>query len=154
MRAAPVLAAAVKLTVPLPVPVLPEVIVIHGELLVAVQVHPAEEVVTVMLPVPPAALTFKLIGVTVKSHPDCWLMVKVCPPAVIVPVRGGPAFGCTVKAMVPLPVPLLLVTVIQGALLTAVHVQPATVVILKLPLPPATGTVAFVGFKVKAHPLA
>ena len=154
MRAAPVLAAAVKLTVPFPVPVLPEVIVIHGELLVAVQVHPGEEVVTVTLPVPPAALTFKLVGVTVKVQPDCWLTVKVCPPAVIVPVRGGPAFACTVKAMVPLPVPLLLVTVIQGSLLTAVQVQPATVVISKLPFPPATGMVAFVGFKVKAQPLA
>ena len=149
------LAAAVKLTVPLPLPVLPEVIVIHGELLAAVQVHPVD-VVTVTLPVPPVALTFKLVGETVKVQPDCWLTVKVCPPAVIVPVRGGPAFGCTVKATVPLPVPLplLLVMIIQGSLLTAVHVQPATVVILKLPLPPATGMVAFVGFKVKAQPLA
>ena len=147
------LAAAVKLTVPLPVPVLPEVIVIHGELLLAVQVHPAE-VVTVTLPVPPAAFTFKSVGVTVKVQPDCWLTVKVCPPAVIVPVRGGPAFGCTVKAIAPLPVPLLLVRVIQGTLLDADQVQPAAVVILKLPLPPATGMVALVGFKVKAQPLA
>ena len=46
----------VKLTVPFPVPVLPDVIVIQlGALLVAVQAHPAPAV-TEKLPVPPAAV--------------------------------------------------------------------------------------------------
>jgi len=56
-----VLAATEQLTTPLPVPLLPEVIVIQGALLVAVQVHPLC-VVTLMFPVVPLAPTDALAG--------------------------------------------------------------------------------------------
>jgi hypothetical protein len=51
--------------------------------------------------------------------------VNVSPAIVNVPVRSEPVvFSATVNFTVPLPVPLLpLVTVIQLALLTAVHEQ-------------------------------
>ena len=56
MRAAPVFAATVKPTDPLPVPLAPEVIVSHeGSLLVAVQVQPADVDTVTGVPVPPAA---------------------------------------------------------------------------------------------------
>ena len=54
----PVFAATVKVTVPFPLPV-PELIVIHDSLVVAVQAHPVV-VVTVKLPFPPAAAKFPL----------------------------------------------------------------------------------------------
>ena len=68
--------------------------------------------------------------------PDC-VTVNVCPAIVIVPVVVAPVFGATEKATVPLPLPLApVVTVIQEALLTAVHSQPRLLVIPTLPVPP------------------
>ena len=61
VRAGPVLAAAVKATAPLPLPLAPEVIVSQFALLVAVQRQPPGEV-TVTVPVPPAAATFCDVG--------------------------------------------------------------------------------------------
>jgi hypothetical protein len=58
---ADVLAATEQLTTPLPVPLLPEVIVIQGAPLVAVQVHPLC-VVTLMFPVVAPAPTDALAG--------------------------------------------------------------------------------------------
>ena len=55
--------------------------------------------------------------------------VNVCPPAVIVPLRGAPRFARTVNDTDPDPVPELVV-VIHGALEVAVHVQPADVLTL------------------------
>ena len=57
----PVLAAALKATVPLPVPLAPEVTVSHDALLTAVHAHPAPAV-NVTLPVPPAAPSDWLVG--------------------------------------------------------------------------------------------
>src|SRR5690349_8817248 len=51
-RDPPVVAAALYATVPLPVPLAPDVIVSHDALLVAVQAHPAA-LVSATLPVPP-----------------------------------------------------------------------------------------------------
>ncbi len=81
-------------------------------------------------------------------------MVKVCPlSVVIVPVRAEPVFAVTENETVPFPVPLAPdVMVIQGTLLTAVHVQPAAEIILKLPFPPVAGIVALVEDKVYAQP--
>ena len=64
-----------------------------------------------------------------------------------VPVRSLPvAFAATVKLTVPFPVPLdPLLTVIQAALLTAVHVQPACVVTETAPVPPALSIEVFIG---------
>ncbi len=69
VRATPVLAAAVKETVPLPEPLPPELIVIQGTLLTAVKVQIAV-VVMVKLPVPPAAPMLVLVGLIVYEQPD------------------------------------------------------------------------------------
>ena len=71
-----------------------------------------------------------------------WVTVYVWPPAVIVPVREDVVgLAATVKAIVPEPDPLApVVIVIQTALLTAVHAQPAPAVIETIPEPPSPGT--------------
>ena len=56
-----VLAATVKLTVSLPVPLTPDVMMIQGALLVAIHVQPPCAV-TVTLPVPPLLVTAWLAG--------------------------------------------------------------------------------------------
>src|SRR5436190_18511178 len=63
----PVLAATVKATLPLPVRLLPPVKVIQLALLATVHAHPLV-VVTVVLPVPPAAATLCDVGDTAKLH--------------------------------------------------------------------------------------
>ena len=71
----------------------------------------------------------------------CCETVKVCPPAVIVPVRGVVVeFAATLNVTVPLPEPFAPpVMVIQLALLVAVHVHPVDVVTVNEPLPPLEG---------------
>jgi hypothetical protein len=66
LRAFPVLAATVRVTDPLPVP-LPPVTVIHDGTLVVVQVHPAA-VVTATVVDPPAAVVLKLVGLMLYVH--------------------------------------------------------------------------------------
>lgn len=63
--------------------------------------------------------------------------VNVAPAIVRVPVRVEAAlFAARLKPTVPFPEPVApLVTVIQGALLTAVHAQPVAALTLLLPLP-------------------
>ena len=82
------------------------------------------------------------------------MIVKVFPPAVIVPVLSGPVFAATEKLTVPLPLPgEPPVTVIHEAVLTAVHSQPVELVTLKLLFPPAAGIFVEVGDKAKLQPL-
>jgi len=54
-RVEPALGATVYVTIPFPVPLAPEVTVIHELLLVAVHAHPVPQVTLTMRPVPPAA---------------------------------------------------------------------------------------------------
>jgi hypothetical protein len=61
VRAAPVLAATVKVTDPLPLPVAPEVTVIHCTLLAAVHAHPTAAVTVTGVPAPPVAARFWLV---------------------------------------------------------------------------------------------
>ena len=61
VRAAPVFAPTLKPTGPFPVPLAPDVMVIHVALLVAVQAQPAPAV-TVTVPVVAPAATFWLGG--------------------------------------------------------------------------------------------
>jgi hypothetical protein len=77
----------------------------------------------------------------VHGTPAC-VTVNVCPPTVIVPVRLAlPVLAATLNDTVAVPVPLAaLVTVIQLAVLDAVHAQPAMVVTVNDPVPPAAGT--------------
>jgi hypothetical protein len=132
----------VKPTTPLPVPLLPEVMVIKAALLSAPQLQPSP-VVTATVPVPPAAVKVCLVGESRKLQSPACETVKVCPAMVKVPVRAMPVvLGTTEKSTVPLPVPLVpAVIVIKDALLAAVHGHPSLVVTVTFPMPPLDGMV-------------
>ena len=97
LPSAVVLGAAVNPTVPEPVPAVPLEIVTHDAPLVAVHAHP-ELVVTMTVPLPPAADSDRLAGEIVYAHAvAAWLTENVLPPAVTVPVRETvPGFAATV----------------------------------------------------------
>ncbi len=138
------LAPALNVTAPLPVPDDPAVIDNQSAVFeVAVQLQPVPMAVTVTVPLPPAAPTLWLVGAIVNEHdarPSC-VTVNVCPATVMVPLRPVPRFGSTANATDPLPVPdAPEVTVIHGALETAVHEHVAPVVTATDPVPPATAT--------------
>ena len=79
------------MTVPLPLPVAPAVIVSHASLLVAVQAQPVD-VVTATVPVPAADATFADAGEIVAEQViAACVTVNVLPPTVSVPVRGAVA---------------------------------------------------------------
>jgi hypothetical protein len=141
LRAAPLLAATVSATGPLPVPDAPDVTAIQAALDVAFQVQlPA--VVTETEAVPPAAGTFWVGGATTKLHATpSWVTVNVCPAIVSVPVRADPVFAAALKVTDPLPLPdAALVIVSQFALALAVHAHPLAVVTATVPVPPAAPT--------------
>jgi len=71
----------------LPVPLPPELIVIHVALLAAVHPQPVPAV-TPTLAAPPAAVALGFVGDTPKAHAAACVTVTVCPATVIVPVRG------------------------------------------------------------------
>jgi len=75
------------LTVPFPVPLPPELIVIHVALLVAVHPQPVPAV-TATLAAPPAAVALGFVGDTPNAHAAACVTVTVWPATVIVPVRG------------------------------------------------------------------
>jgi hypothetical protein len=104
LRAAPVVAAALYCTSPLPLPVAPDAIVSHDSLLDALHEHPSV-VVTVTRPVPPAAGTDADSGEMLNTHPADCVIVARCPATVTVPVRVGPDVAATVNATVPFPAP-------------------------------------------------
>ena len=136
---ATVLAATLKPTVPLPEPVAPLVRVIQAALLAAVHAHPVAAV-TVLLPVPPAAVNDCVVGeIAGEQVAAACVTVNVAPAIVSVPVRPVvTVFAATLNPTVPLPDPAApLVSVIQDALLAAVHAQPLATVTALLPLPPA-----------------
>ena len=63
VRAVSGFATTVKLTDPVPVPLVPAVIVIHdGALLTAVHAHVAPVVTVIAVPAPPAAANDSLVG--------------------------------------------------------------------------------------------
>jgi hypothetical protein len=134
---ATVFAATLNVAEPLPDPVAPPLTVIHGALLVAVQAQPVATV-TLLLPLPPAAVTDCVVG-EIEGEQDAaaCVTVNVAPPIVSVPVRiDATAFAVTLKPTVPLPEPVApLVTVIQDALLAAVHAQPVATLTVLLPVP-------------------
>jgi hypothetical protein len=138
-----VLAATLYDTVPVPVPLLPPVTVIHVVLLLTpVHAQPLL-VVTVADCAPPAAATLCDVGARAKLQAPLCVTVRVCPAIVSVPVRGVvEVLAATLYDTVPVPVPLLpLVTVIHVVLLlTPVHVQPLPVVTVADRAPPVAGT--------------
>jgi hypothetical protein len=135
------LAAAVKLTVPLPDPEPPPVTLSQVAPLVAVQAQ-AGFVVTFVLPAPPDDPRFWEAADSVKLQVPACEIWRVCPAAVRVAVRAAAFLFCgALKVTVPLPVPLAPdVMVSQVALLVAVQVHPVPVVTLAVPVPPAAAT--------------
>jgi hypothetical protein len=71
-------------TVPLPVPLAPVRIVIHGALLIAVHEH-SVPAVTATVPPPARGPCVLDVGLIVNVQPDAWLIVNVCPAIVSVP---------------------------------------------------------------------
>jgi hypothetical protein len=133
-------------TVPVPVPLLPPVTVIHAVLLLtAVHAHPLV-VVTAADCEPPAATTLWDVGASVKAHAPACVTVTVCDAIVSVPVRGlVEVLTAIAYATVPLPFPLPPpVTEIHDALLAPVHAQPLVVVTAVDNAPPAAGAVCAV----------
>jgi hypothetical protein len=158
VRAAPVFAATLNATEPLPVPVAPAWTLIHDALLVAVHWHEPPAVTVTGAPAPPAAPMFWPVGEIVALHaggggggagvvtPAC-VMVGRWLTTEIVPVRASPWLGATVKLTRPVPVPVADdVSVIQPTSTTAVHAQSlAVAVIARLPAPPLAPTLWFDG---------
>jgi hypothetical protein len=137
----------------LPDPDAPEAIVIQPAFSVAVQLHPLV-VVTVMVPVPPAAGKDWLAGEMAKTQVIAvCVTVKVCPAIVSVPLRNTPGFAVTVKLTVPLPVPEAPdAMLIQLTLATAVHEQALPPVVTAVePDPPLAATVWVAGAIAKLH---
>lgn len=134
---ATVFAATSNATEPLPEPVAPAVTVIHEALLVVAQLQ-SVATVTALFPLPAAALKDCVVGEIdgVHAAASC-VTVNVTPAIVSVPLRlEATVFAATLNAVVPLPDPVApLVTVIQAALLDAVHEQPVATVTLLLPVP-------------------
>jgi hypothetical protein len=140
-----VFAVALKPTLPGPLPLAPDVTVSHPVLLlVAVQLQPAW-VVTPTLPVPPGSATDCDVEASeYVQAAAAWLTVNVLPPIVSVPLRGEvTVLASTVNDAVPLAVPLApAVTVIQLALLTAVHAHPVTADTVADPEPPVAAALS------------
>src|SRR4051794_30645245 len=151
---ADVFAAAVKLTVPLPVPLAPAVIVTQPALLADVHEQPAV-VVTATLPEPPAAAKFCDAGERLNAQlAAASVTVKVWPATVNVADRAAVVvFAAAVNVTVPPPVPVAPVAMTtHPALLDAVHAQPALVVTVTVPDPPAAAKDWLAGEMLKAHP--
>jgi hypothetical protein len=149
--AGPVFASTLYETEPLPFPFAPDVTCIQGSLVAAVHVQPSP-VVTLKLPAPPPAEKFAPVGVNVYVQPLAWVIVKIFPPAVMVPLLAGPVLACTEYETVPFPLPFAPpVTVIQGSLLWAVQTHPAPVMTIKSPEPPEAGKFAVVDDKPNEH---
>lgn len=145
------LAVTLNVTDPLPVPVDPALIVIQPALLVALQPQAA---VTATVPLPAVDVMFVEAGEIVGTHGvPAWLTVNVEPAIVNVPVRLVVApLAATVKVAAPGPVPEApVLTVIHGALLTAVHRQPVPTVTVLLPGPPPPAIASEVGEMLGAH---
>src|ERR1044072_8253162 len=85
VRAPPVFAATVNVTVPVPVRLRPLVVVVQLPLLVAVHAQLACVVTVTGPPVPPSVGNAWLVGLMVYVHPELCETVAVCPATVSVP---------------------------------------------------------------------
>jgi hypothetical protein len=151
-REGPLVGAAVNPTDPDPLPLSPDVMVIHEAPLDALHAHPAP-VVTVTLPLPPPEGIVWVSGAIAYVQPWPCTTVTVCPPMVREPVRAGPLAAATAKLTVPPPLPLAApVMVIHGTLLAAVHAHPLAVFTVTVRVPPLASTVCERGDTSKAQP--
>ncbi len=150
-----VLAATLKPTDPLPLPLAPLVIVTHDTGLEAVHAQPAATV-TVTVPDPPLDATDWLVGEIVGVHVDAGCVtVNVLPPMVSVPVRAvDPPLAAALNVTVPAPEPdAPPVTVSHASLLIAAHAHDAEVVTVIEPVPPVAATDCDVGEIVYVQPV-
>ena len=131
---------------PLPEPLPPLLIDSHVALLVAVHAQ-LLVVVTEAVAVPPLAARLCVVGDTVKLQAPAWVIVTAWPAIVSVPVRElVDVFAAALKATVPGPVPVPPLEIVsQVAPLVAVQPQPAAVVTVEEPGPPAAVTACVVG---------
>jgi len=104
VRPLPGFAAAVNVTLPLPVPDAPPVIVIHGVDVVAVQEHPAAETATGD-PLPAVAGNDCEGGLIDVAHAPACVTANDSPAIVRLPVRELPVFVVAANATDPLPLP-------------------------------------------------
>ena len=134
------------MTVPLPVPLAPEVTAIHESLLDADHEH-ALLVDTETVPVPADDSTFWLFGEIEYEHDSAACeTVNVSPATVRVPVREPPTFGSTRYPTLPFPVPdAPELIVIQEALLDAVHAHALVADTSTFPVSPTAGTLSLRG---------
>jgi hypothetical protein len=97
VRAGPEFAATLYVTIPVPVPDVPEEIVIQDAFEVAIHEQPAAACTRKVCSETPVASTLALAGerVVLAAQPSAWLTVKIWPPAERVPVRAGPGFAAT-----------------------------------------------------------
>jgi len=151
VRAAPVFAATLKPTTPLPVPAAPDVTVSHTALLTAVHAH-AAAVVTFTVPVLAVEGTFCAVGAIAYVHagggaaPAACDTVNVRFAIEMVPVRAAPVFAATANATTLLPRPVGPdVTVIHGASLATAQSQVLCDCTEMDPEPPTAGTFWLVG---------
>ena len=119
----------------------PETIVIHGVLVVAVQLHSGPEALTLTVRVTPGPgfvgkLTTERLSVKTQLVACC--TENVCPAIVSDPLLTLKGLDATENATEPLPLPLAPdVIEIQESLLAAVHVHPFTAETLTVgPAPP------------------
>jgi len=160
VRATPLFAATLKTVEPGPLPLEPDVIVIQDALLAAFHPQPLPVDTLTETPVAPPA-PGEALDELIENEQDggvgaaaaAWLTVTTAPAIVRVPVRATLLFPATVKVTVPLPAPAAAdVTVIQGALLAAVHMQPDPVVMAAdSPEVPAAGAELVSGATVYGH---
>ena len=147
VRAAPVFAATLKPTTPLPVPAAPDVTVSHTALLTAVHAH-AAVVVTFTVPVFAVEGTFCAVGAIAYVHaagggaaPAACDTENVRFAIEIAPVRAAPVFAATANVTTPFPRPVGPdVTVIHGASVATVQSQVLCDCTEMDPGPPAAGT--------------
>jgi hypothetical protein len=156
VRAAPALAATLKVVVPEPAPDAPVAIVIQSACEDAVQAQVVADAVTAIDPEPPAAATLCVVGEIENVHgagAAAWVTVNVWPATVIVPLRAAPLFAATLNVVVPEPVPAApLAIVIQSACEDAVHAQVLEEAVSAIdPEPPDAGTLCAAGEIEKVH---
>jgi hypothetical protein len=143
-------------TSPLPLPGVPEFMMMKDEFDVAVHAHP-EGALTATLLLPPPEPNERKVGVIVNMQPlpvPVWFTVNGRPAIVIVPLLDDtPVFAVTEKLIEPLPVPPAgPLIVMKGALLVAVQTHPDVVDTSTLPVPPEEPNVWLVGDMLNVHP--
>ena len=151
-RAGPLVPATLKVSVPFPVPLPPDAMVIHGVPVVADHAQPPPAV-TVTVPLPPADGTDCVSGEMANVQPCPWVTVTVCPATVSVPERAGPVVAATENETVPAPLPPPPDAIVShGASLLAVHAQPAPVATVTVRVPPAGSAEWLSGATSKVQP--